>query len=93
MSQAAGTKARMAVGLGPKVDLGDGIEHAFPGPSRLVGLERFPGLTETKAERLRHLARTAVGAGWRRMSCVPSPSRRRSRGSASCPASGPSRRS
>jgi DNA-3-methyladenine glycosylase II len=63
MSQAAGTKARMAVGLGPKVDLGNGIEHAFPGPSRLAGLEQFPGLTETKAERLRHLARTAVGGG------------------------------
>lgn len=59
MGQAAGIKARMAAELGPKVDLGDGIEHAFPGPSRLVDLERFPGLTETKAERLRHLARAA----------------------------------
>ncbi len=63
MGQAAGIKARMAAGLGPKVDLGDGIQHAFPGPSRLDGLERFPGLTETKAERLRHLARAAVGGG------------------------------
>ena len=63
MGQAARVKARMAEGLGPKVDLGDGTGHAFPGPSRLADLERFPGLTETKVERLRHLARAAVGGG------------------------------
>lgn len=59
MGQAAGIKARMAARLGPKVDLGDGIEHAFPGPSRLANLERFPGLTETKVERLEHLDQAA----------------------------------
>jgi DNA-3-methyladenine glycosylase II len=49
----------MAAELGPKVDLGDGIEHAFPGPSRLADLERFRGLSRTKAERLKQLARAA----------------------------------
>ena len=63
MGQAAGMKARMAAELGPKVDLGDRIEHAFPGPSRMADLERFPGLTETKVERLRHLARAATEGG------------------------------
>ena len=59
VGQAAQIKARMAAELGPKVDIGDEIEHAFPGPSRLADLQRFRGLTETKAERLRHLARAA----------------------------------
>jgi len=61
VGQAAGIKARMAAELGPKVEVGGGIEHAFPGPSRLAALERFPGLTETKVERLGHLARAALG--------------------------------
>jgi len=59
--QAAKIKARLAAELGPKVDLGGGVEHAFPGPSRLADLGRFPGLTQTKTERLRHLARAAAG--------------------------------
>jgi len=61
--QAAKIKARMAAELGQKVEVGDGIEHAFPGPSRLADLERFRGLTETKMERLKHLARAAAGGG------------------------------
>jgi DNA-3-methyladenine glycosylase II len=60
MGRAAGIKAHMAAELGPEIDLGDGIEHAFPGPSRLADLERFPGLTDTKVERLRHLGRATV---------------------------------
>lgn len=60
---AAGIKARMAAELGQKVDVGDGTEHAFPGPSRLADLKRFRGLTETKVERLKHLARAAGGGG------------------------------
>jgi DNA-3-methyladenine glycosylase II len=59
VGQAAKVKARMAAELGPKVEVGGGIEHAFPGPSRLADLGRFPGLTKTKVERLRHLARAA----------------------------------
>ncbi len=61
--QAAEVKARMAAELGPKVDVGDAVEHAFPGPSRLTDLKRFPGLTETKIERLKHLARAAGEGG------------------------------
>ncbi len=63
IAQAAKVKARMAAELGPKVDMGDGLEHAFPGPSRLAELERFPGLSETKIERLKHLARAAGEGG------------------------------
>ena len=59
MVQAAKVKARMAEQLGPKVEVEDKTEHAFPGPSRLAELEEFPGLTEIKIERLKHLARAA----------------------------------
>jgi DNA-3-methyladenine glycosylase II len=37
----------------------DRAEYAFPGPSRLVGLEGFPGLGATKVERLRCLTEAA----------------------------------
>ena len=57
--QAAKVRARMAEELGPKVRVEDRTEHAFPSPSRLAELEEFPGLTETKIERLKHLARAA----------------------------------
>lgn len=60
--QAAGIKARMAEDLGPKVTVDGRTEHAFPGPARLAGLESFPGLTDTKVERLRGLA-LAAGEG------------------------------
>jgi DNA-3-methyladenine glycosylase II len=63
VGQAAKIKARMAAELGPKVEVGGGIEHAFPGPSRLADLGRFSGLTETKVERLRRLARAAGEGG------------------------------
>ena len=57
--QAAKVKARMAEELGPTVEIGGQVERAFPGPSRLAEIEEFPGLTGTKVERLRHLARAA----------------------------------
>ncbi len=60
--QAARVKTRMAEELGPKVRVDGKILSAFPGPSRLAGLTGFPGLTETKLERLRHLA-LAAGKG------------------------------
>jgi DNA-3-methyladenine glycosylase II len=60
--QAARVKARMAEELGPKVRVDGKILSAFPGPSRLASLTAFPGLTETKVERLRHLA-LAAGKG------------------------------
>ena len=58
--QAAKIKARMAEELGPVVEVRGRPEHAFPGPSRLAGLEGFPGLTRTKAERLRRLGEAAL---------------------------------
>ncbi len=60
--QAARVKARMAEELGTRVKVDDKILPAFPGPSRLAGLKGFPGLTEIKVERLRHLA-LAAGEG------------------------------
>lgn len=60
--QAARIKARMAEELGQEVKVDAKILHAFPGPSRLASLKEFPGLTETKIGRLRHLA-LAAGEG------------------------------
>jgi DNA-3-methyladenine glycosylase II len=58
--QAAKVKARMARELGPIVEIRGELHHAFPGPSRLVELEDFPGLFGRKAEYLRHLAGKTV---------------------------------
>jgi len=57
--QAAKLKARMAKELGTPVEIHGRREHAFPGPSRLMGLERFQGLTGRKVEYLRGLAEEA----------------------------------
>ena len=59
LAQAAKIRARMAEEMGQEVKMGDRVGHAFPGPSRLEKLETFPGLSGTKIERLRHLARAA----------------------------------
>lgn len=58
--QAAGIKARMGEELGPTVEIRGEPVRAFPGPSRLVRLESFPGLFGRKIENLRHLAREAA---------------------------------
>lgn len=58
--QAARTKARMARELGLSVKIRGEEEYAFPGPSRLMQLEEFPGLSGRKVEYLRHLARKAL---------------------------------
>ena len=58
--QAARIKARMAEDLGSPVKVRGKQELAFPGPSRLLGLEGFPGLFGRKAEYLRAVARAAV---------------------------------
>lgn len=58
--RAARIKARMAEELGQTVAIHGGREHAFPGPSRLAGLEGFPGLFGRKVEYLRHLGREAA---------------------------------
>ncbi len=58
--RAARIKARMAEELGPTVGIHGTRVHAFPGPSRLAGLEGFPGLFGRKVEYLRRLGREAV---------------------------------
>ncbi|MBA2346551.1 MAG: DNA-3-methyladenine glycosylase 2 family protein [Rubrobacter sp.] len=58
--QAARVKARMAEELGSPVEVRGKEERAFPGPSTLVGLDGFPGLSGRKAEYLRALARAAL---------------------------------
>lgn len=57
--QAAKVKARMAEEMGAEVAVGRRTGRAFPGPSRLAEFKAFPGLTATKVERLKHLARAA----------------------------------
>jgi DNA-3-methyladenine glycosylase II len=58
--QAAGIKARMAEELGAIVEIRGEPVRTFPGPSRLVRLESFPGLFGRKIENLRHLAQAAM---------------------------------
>ena len=58
--QAAKIKARMAEELGTPVGIRGEPARAFPGPPRLLKLERFPGLTPIKIERLKGLARAAL---------------------------------
>lgn len=60
IAQAAGIKARMAQELGSPVEVRGKKEFAFPGPSRLLGLEGSPGLSGRKAGYLRALARAAL---------------------------------
>lgn len=60
ITQAARIKAWMAKMLGPSVEIHGEREHAFPGPSRLMRLRRFPGLSGRKVEYLRHLASEAL---------------------------------
>lgn len=47
-------------GLRPVLEVRGEREHAFPGPSRLMEFEEFPGLTRQKIERLKHLAPAAL---------------------------------
>lgn len=58
--QAAKVKNRMAEELGPVVEVAGRPERAFPTPSRLAGLEGFPGLFGRKVEWLRAIGRAAV---------------------------------
>jgi DNA-3-methyladenine glycosylase II len=57
--QAAKIKARMAEELGKIVEVDGKEEYAFPGPSNLLELGSFPGLSERKVRYLRALARAA----------------------------------
>lgn len=58
--QAARVKARMTEELGSPVEVRGKQQRAFPGPSKLVGLDGFPGLFGRKVEYLRALARAAL---------------------------------
>lgn len=58
--QAAKIKSRLAEELGATVNIRGEPAHAFPGPSRLLALEGFPGLTPVKVERLKGLAVAAL---------------------------------
>jgi DNA-3-methyladenine glycosylase II len=58
--QAARIKARMAAELGQAVDVHGDRRHAFPGPTRLAGLEGFAGLYGRKVENLRSLGEAAA---------------------------------
>jgi DNA-3-methyladenine glycosylase II len=61
--QAAKIKARMAEQLGKIVEVDGKEEYAFPGPSSLLELGSFPGLSERKVSYLRALARAALEGG------------------------------
>ncbi|MCA1730091.1 MAG: hypothetical protein LC751_12010 [Actinobacteria bacterium] len=50
----------MAEKLGLTVEIRGELEHAFPGPSRLMQLESFTGLSGRKLEKLRRLAQEAA---------------------------------
>lgn len=60
ITQAARIKARLAEELGPAVELHGRTEHAFPGPSRLMQLETFPGLFGHKVAYLHQLAQATL---------------------------------
>ncbi len=60
ITQAARIKARLAEELGPAVELHRRTEHAFPGPSRLMQLETFPGLFGHKVAYLHQLAQATL---------------------------------
>lgn len=60
ITQAARIKARLAEELGPAVEIHGRTEHAFPGPSRLMQLETFPGLFGHKVEYLHQLAQATL---------------------------------
>lgn len=61
-AQAARVRERLALALGEEVDIHGDRRRAFPAPSRLVTIERFPGLFGRKPEYLREIA-AAAGAG------------------------------
>ena len=58
--QAAKIKARMTAELGKIIEVDGKEEHAFPGPSSLLELGSFPGLSERKVGYMRALARAAL---------------------------------
>jgi DNA-3-methyladenine glycosylase II len=60
ITQAARIKARLAEELGPAVEIHGRKDHAFPGPSRLMQLETFPGVFGHKVAYLHQLAQATL---------------------------------
>lgn len=59
-SQATALRRRLSGALGQPFELDGQVEHAFPLPERLLGLETFPGLEPQRIERLRGVAERAL---------------------------------
>ena len=59
-SQAAALRRRLCEALGRPFELDGQVEHAFPLPEQLLGLETFPGLEPQRIERLRGVAERAL---------------------------------
>jgi DNA-3-methyladenine glycosylase II len=59
-SQAAALRRRLCEALGRPFELDGQLEHAFPLPDQLLGLDTFPGLEPQRIERLRAVAERAL---------------------------------
>jgi DNA-3-methyladenine glycosylase II len=62
MRQAAAIKARLAESFGDVADIHGENLRAFPGPRRLIALQSFAGLPDTKIARLRAVSEAAIDA-------------------------------
>jgi DNA-3-methyladenine glycosylase II len=60
MAQAARIKQRIAEESGQTVEIHGRRLHAFPSPEKLSRMQRFPGLTISKVDRLRELGAAAL---------------------------------
>jgi DNA-3-methyladenine glycosylase II len=60
MAQAGRVKEAMEAALGTRMEIGGVEVVAFPGPGALIGLDEFPGVWDSKLERIRALAAVAV---------------------------------
>jgi len=78
--QAAKIKARMAEELGRVVEVDGKEEHAFLGPSSLLELGSFPGLSERKVGTCAPWPALPSRAGSKPLTCGRCPPRRRSPG-------------
>jgi DNA-3-methyladenine glycosylase II len=60
MAQAGRVKDALAASLGTRMEIGGEEAIAFPGPDRLVALESFEGVWDSKLARIRGLAEVAL---------------------------------
>ncbi len=61
IAQTRAIRARLAAEAGAPVRVGDTTLHAFPAPAELMRLDRIPGVSVEKFERLHGVARAALG--------------------------------